>query len=324
MKKGLSVLVVAVLLVGLISVSAAAAGNDQPKDGAKAIHVVNLDGFCAPIAGSTAGESFHLHVDKSQHYLIVYQYWYDCTLDKDINTDEVTFDETHLYSAGCMIAPKDGYYIADDCVFKMNGSTRLVDREHTCKHAYLEGDWFVRSAAVACAEKKATPVISLSPSSFVYDGTRKKPAVTVKVGQTVLKGTDYTVAYTDNVNAGTAKAIVTLKGTRSGTGIKTFHIKKAPQQLKVRAKDQTVRSTEIREKPKTISGAIKVKGAEGQVAYAKASGSDDLTIDQKTGRITVGKGTPKGTYTITVTITAKATANYQKAIEKVTVKIKVK
>ena len=325
MKRVLSVLLMTVLLFGLFSGSALAEENNPAQDGLKAIHVINVEGFRAPIAGSTPMESYFLSVDESQGYFIVYQYWFDNTIGEDMTVEETPFDEADLYSVGCLICPNEGYYIADDCVFKMNGSTRLVDSNHTNPHPYLDGDWFVQSVAVQCAQEEVTPVISLSPSSFVYDGTRKKPKVTAKVGNTVLKqGRDYTVAYTDNRNAGTAKAIVTLKGKYSGTGIKTFKIHKAPQQLIVTKKNQTVRYAELIEKPKIISGAITVEGAKGQLIYTKESGSEYLMIGKKTGDITVKKGTPKGTYQITVRITAKATANYKKAVEKTTVKIKVK
>ena len=43
---------------------------------------------------------------------------------------------------------------------------------------------------------------------LAYDGTEKKPTETVKDGETKLtKGTDYTVTYQDNTNAGTGKVI---------------------------------------------------------------------------------------------------------------------
>ena len=52
--------------------------------------------------------------------------------------------------------------------------------------------------------------ITLSPTSYVYDGTAKQPAVTVKDNETTLiPGVDYTLEYADNVNAGTAKVTVT-------------------------------------------------------------------------------------------------------------------
>ena len=67
--------------------------------------------------------------------------------------------------------------------------------------------------------------VSLSKTSYAYDGKAKKPGVTVRDGKTVLKkGTDYTVSYKGNVNAGTAKAIVTGKGGYKGSVTKTFTI----------------------------------------------------------------------------------------------------
>ena len=68
--------------------------------------------------------------------------------------------------------------------------------------------------------------ITLSKTTYTYDGKAKKPAVTVKDGTTVLKaGTDYTVAYRENKNAGKAKAVITGKGNYKGTVTKTFTIK---------------------------------------------------------------------------------------------------
>ena len=67
--------------------------------------------------------------------------------------------------------------------------------------------------------------VTVSPISYAYDGKAKKPAVTVKEGDTVLKaGTDYTVSYDNNTNAGTAKVTVTGKGNYEGTVTKTFII----------------------------------------------------------------------------------------------------
>ncbi|MCI9448307.1 MAG: leucine-rich repeat domain-containing protein [Lachnospiraceae bacterium] len=77
------------------------------------------------------------------------------------------------------------------------------------------------------AEKKTISAsdVSLSKTSYAYDGKAKKPGVTVRDGKTVLKkGTDYTVSYKGNVNAGTAKAIVTGKGGYEGSVTKTFTI----------------------------------------------------------------------------------------------------
>ena len=68
--------------------------------------------------------------------------------------------------------------------------------------------------------------VALSQTSYIYDGTAKKPVVTVKDGNTVLKeGRDYTVTYSNNVNAGTAKVTVAGKGNYKGTVTKSFTIK---------------------------------------------------------------------------------------------------
>lgn len=61
-----------------------------------------------------------------------------------------------------------------------------------------------------------------------YDGLGLKPDVTVTLnGVTLIKGTDYSVSYQDNTNAGTdsAVAIVNGKGKYKGTAEKLFTIK---------------------------------------------------------------------------------------------------
>ena len=61
---------------------------------------------------------------------------------------------------------------------------------------------------------------SLEYKTVTFDGTPKKPVVTLINGDHLTKGKDYTVKYSNNVNAGTAK--VTLKGKGSYTGTLTL------------------------------------------------------------------------------------------------------
>ena len=63
---------------------------------------------------------------------------------------------------------------------------------------------------------------SVAPiSDQTYSGQAITPAVTLKYNSvTLVKGTDYTISYSNNKNAGTATAIITGKGNYSGT-IKT-------------------------------------------------------------------------------------------------------
>ncbi|UKK60787.1 InlB B-repeat-containing protein [Prevotella communis] len=62
----------------------------------------------------------------------------------------------------------------------------------------------------------------------VYTGSAIEPDVTVKDGETTLTlGTDYEVAYSNNVNAGTATVTITGKGNYSGESAATFTIVKS-------------------------------------------------------------------------------------------------
>ncbi|MDD6070351.1 MAG: leucine-rich repeat domain-containing protein [Clostridiales bacterium] len=62
--------------------------------------------------------------------------------------------------------------------------------------------------------------VQLKESIYSYDGSPKTPPVTVKLGdKTLVKDTDYTLTYEDNVNDGTAYAVVT------GIGIYTDIVK---------------------------------------------------------------------------------------------------
>ena len=67
--------------------------------------------------------------------------------------------------------------------------------------------------------------VSLSHHSYIYDGTAKKPNVTVTYDNTTLvANTDYTVEYSNNVAVGTAKATVKGINNYSGTVVKEYKI----------------------------------------------------------------------------------------------------
>ena len=79
------------------------------------------------------------------------------------------------------------------------------------------------------AKQLAYSMVTLSSSYFTYTGSACTPDVTVKEGITTLvKGTDYTLTYNDNINIGTK--IVTVTGMRnySGTLEKAFTIDRKP------------------------------------------------------------------------------------------------
>ena len=70
-------------------------------------------------------------------------------------------------------------------------------------------------------------LLTLSETSYVYDGTYKKPAATVTFGGKVLQeGKDYTISYRNNLNVGVTTVIATGMGDYTGFTSKNFTITK--------------------------------------------------------------------------------------------------
>lgn len=81
--------------------------------------------------------------------------------------------------------------------------------------------------------KKITPVVTLSDSSYTYDGKVKKPTVTVKDGSTKLATSQYTVTYASGrKNVGKYNVKVTLKGNYSGSKTVSYKINPKGRSIK--------------------------------------------------------------------------------------------
>ena len=130
---------------------------------------------------------------------------------------------------------------------------------------------YVGANLTITAKNASTFTATLNPTSYTYDGTEKKPSVTVKDGENLLAvGTDYSFVYSDNINAGTGKATITGKGNYTGTKVLNFTINK--RAITVKAADGT----------KTYDGAALTNAAvtltegtlvSGQSLTATATGS---------------------------------------------------
>ena len=137
--------------------------------------------------------------------------------------------------------------------------------------------------------------IEISESEFVYDGTEKEPSIVVRDGENTLSlNTDYNVSYIDNVDAGTAKIIVTGIGSYAGIQEKEFTISPKPVVLTVTEASKTY-GDEDPELEYTVEGMVSVDGV----------------TDELTGVVLVREsGEDAGEYAITVTIDADANPNY--------------
>ena len=130
-------------------------------------------------------------------------------------------------SAGTLTVPEGSYEVTGNKGTNVGTYTATITGKGNFK-----GSVTAQFSIVADAE--AVLVMTLDATEYVYDGTEKKPAVTVKNGETVLvEGTDYTLAYANNVNAGTAKVTATGKGNYASTKTVEYTIKKAQLTIKV-------------------------------------------------------------------------------------------
>ena len=156
--------------------------------------------------------------------------------------------------------------------------------------------------------------VTLSTSTYAYDGKAKKPGVTVKLnGKTLKNGTDYTVSYSNNTKVGTATVKITGKGNYTGSVSKTYSIKND-------FKKATVSGISTKAfTGKNITQNITVK-YNGKTLKNGTDYTVSYSNNKNIGTATV-KITGKGSYTGTVTKTFKINPAKQE-IQKLTAKSK--
>ena len=151
------------------------------------------------------------------------------------------------------------------------------------------------------------PTVELSGNTtYTYTGERITPDVTVTIdGKTLTEGTDYTITYGDNINAGTnaGSVTVTAMGNYGFTDfVKNFTIKKSDPELSFE-KSAVTKTYSDRSQPFTNS--ITRKG-DGKVTYSSKD-TTVATVDENTGKVTI-----VGVGTAVITATVAATENYEK------------
>ena len=144
-------------------------------------------------------------------------------------------------------------------------------------------------------------------------------------GKTLVKGTDYTVSYENNVEIGTATYTITGAGIYTGTITGTFEIVQAPNSLRAKGKTANIKYKKKKQTVKASKLYYYYNKGQGTLTFKKAGGNSKFTVNAKTGNITVRKKTKKGTYRIKVKIKAAGNTNYLPSdFKTVTVVIKIK
>ena len=151
--------------------------------------------------------------------------------------------------------------------------------------------------------------IQLAKSSVVYTGKAQTPAVTVEYNdRTLVEGTDYTVAYSNNTKAGRATVTVTGMGRFTGKVSTTFTITKRPQSLTL--------TTGASRLSVGTSTTVKGSGAKETTRYTyKSSNTSVATVTS------AGKVTAKKVGTVKITVSTAATTNYKAGSRAVTIKV---
>ena len=140
-----------------------------------------------------------------------------------------------------------------------------------------------------------------------YTGKALTQTPVVKIGSATLKAnTDYTVAYKNNTNAGTATVTITGKGNYTGTKTATFKISKAAQSITVKSTASSIAAGK--------TATVSIAGNKGTKSY-KSSNTAVATVTS------AGKVTAKKVGTVKITAMSAATSNYNAASKTVTIKV---
>ena len=162
----------------------------------------------------------------------------------------------------------------------------------------------------AVEEKSITECSIPDLPEITYTGNEIKPEITIKDGDYELKkDKDYSVKYSNNINVGTAKILVTGQGRYIGSTIKQFTIKKAAQSLELKNAVNIVNvgetvQLELTEQPT------------GSLSFT--SSNDSIATVDKTGLVA---GISEGN--VEITISAEETDNYLPAQKKIAFKVTV-
>ncbi|WP_037322999.1 leucine-rich repeat protein [Ruminococcus sp. NK3A76] len=218
------------------------------------------------------------------------------TLESGIKLTNTTYFKTINLVAGT------------DYTISMNGTrfnNRILDITITGKGNYTGSvDTSVAIKYTPAITNISTCTATFGTTSYTYDGAAKTPTVTVKNGSTTLKNrTDYTVSYSNNINAGTAAVTITGKGNYTGTISKTFTINKKDLSTTTITLSQNSYKYDGNAKKPTVTvkiGSTAIPATGYNVSYSN-------NVNAGTAKVTVtGKNNYTGSVSVNFTIT-KAT-----------------
>ena len=131
-------------------------------------------------------------------------------------------------------------------------------------------------------------IITVNPDSFTYTGSENIPVISVKDGDILLaEKSDYSIAISDNVDAGDAVITITGLGQYTGSVEKSFKIQKATQDLKISIESQVIKEGDSLKIDAEGIGTITYTSSDEEIAtvdeygtvFGKKEGEATITID---------------------------------------------
>ena len=231
----------------------------------------------------------------------------------------ITAGQTNV---GFMVYSLDGTNFSPEVPTRTNAGTYTVYYKVDGTADYTSVAVNATPISVTIAPKTITPEVELSESSFLYDGTKKEPKITVKDDETVIDPKQYTVtwvnddpAVTDGLlkAAGTYTATITnvANGNYSFTATAKIEITAATQgSLKITGKPEHVYYGDTVTTLEATGGT-----GNGTVTWSIEPDGADAEIDSTTGHLTV-----KGIGSVTVKAT-RTVPNYAPATDTCTITV---
>lgn len=185
----------------------------------------------------------------------------------------------------------------------------------------------LKTQSITVSVKNTKNVVSKKYGDKAFSlGAKAKTTLTYKSSNTKIATVDRKGKVTIKA-AGTVKITINAKATSTYKAAKakvlTIKIaKKAPTiKTKIGTKNLSYNTLKKRAQVFTLGTSVNSKGT---LTYKKLSGSRAVSVNSKTGKLTVKKGLRKGTYRVKVQIKSAAKGNYTAGSRTVTVTVRVK
>lgn len=162
---------------------------------------------------------------------------------------------------------------------------------------------------------KAFSLGAKAKTTLTYKSSNTKIATVDRKGKVTIKAAG-TVKITIN-----AKATSTYKAATAK--VLTIKIAKKAPTIKTKIGTKNLSYNALKKKTQVFTLGTSVN-SKGTLTYKKLSGSRAVSVNSKTGKLTVKKGLRKGTYRVKVQIKSAAKGNYTAGSRTVTVTVRVK